>query len=183
MIDPNDPGTLDLIEACSQPLDGAERQRKLRRDRKAAGLKPMYVGAAERELLETLRKLRQNPAPGTPEGKLSEAHALAEHYRQQREGLQTENQRLIGCLAELQQLAEDLGGPPMKMEKDPLSPRELRRQIEALEQENALLESERNKAYAAIKTWENRLRAAGQSTDYRPLPGELGGVTVTPGKV
>lgn len=172
MIDPNDPGTLDLIEACSQPLDGAGRQRKLRRDRKAAGLKEMYVSAAERELLETLRKLRQNSAPGTPEGKLSEAHALAEHYRQQRDGSQNENLRLIGCLAELQQLAEDLGGPPMKMEKDPASPRDLRRRIETLEQENQLLETERNKAHAAIKTWEDRLRAAGLSTDYRRQHGE-----------
>lgn len=56
---------------------------------------------------------------------------------------------------------------------------ELRRQVAALERENALLESERNKAYKAIGTWENRLRAAGQSTDYRPLPGEQGHVTVT----
>lgn len=56
---------------------------------------------------------------------------------------------------------------------------ELRRQVAALERENALLESERNKAHKAIGTWENRLRAAGQSTDYRPLPGEQGHVTVT----
>lgn len=58
----------------------------------------------------------------------------------------------------------------------------LRRQVEALERENALLESERNKAHAAIGTWEQRLRAAGQSTDYRALPGEPGHVTVTPDK-
>lgn len=44
--------------------------------------------------------------------------------------------------------------------------------IYALQKEKALLESERNKAHEAIKTWENRLRAAGQSTDYRPQPGE-----------
>lgn len=55
----------------------------------------------------------------------------------------------------------------------------LRRQVDALERENALLESERNKAHAAIGTWEQRLRAAGQSTDYRALPGEPGHVTVT----
>lgn len=172
MIDPNDTSTLDLVEVCSQPLDNAERQRRLRRDRKAAGLKEMYVSAEERQLLEKLRELRQAGAPGTPDGKLSEAHALAEHYRQQREALQVENQRLVGCLAELQQLAEELGGPPMKMEKDPVSPSDLRRRIEALEQENRLLESERNKAHAAIKTWEDRLRAAGCSTDYRRQPGE-----------
>lgn len=182
MIDPNDPGTLDLVEACSRPLSVAERQRKLRRERRDAGLKEMYVSTGERELLETLREQRKEGTPGTADGKLFEAHALAEHYRQQREGLQVENQRLIGCLAELQQLAEELGGPAMKMEKAPDSQRELRRQIEALERENALLESERNNAHQAIKTWEDRLRAAGLSTDYRPLPGEQGGVTVTPGK-
>ena len=56
---------------------------------------------------------------------------------------------------------------------------ELRRQVADLQRENAQLESERNKAHKAIKTWEDRLRAAGQSTDYRPLPGEAGHVTVT----
>lgn len=48
----------------------------------------------------------------------------------------------------------------------------LRRQVEALERENALLESERNKAHEAIGTWEKRLRTAGLSTDYRRQPGE-----------
>lgn len=52
-------------------------------------------------------------------------------------------------------------------------------EIYALKRENAQLESERNKAHKAIGTWENRLRAAGQSTDYRALPGEPGHVTVT----
>ena len=46
------------------------------------------------------------------------------------------------------------------------------KKIAALKAENALLESERNKAHSAISTWEQRLRAAGVSTDYRKLPGE-----------
>ncbi|MBX7274414.1 hypothetical protein K2E95_00165 [Pseudomonas sp. ERGC3:01] len=46
------------------------------------------------------------------------------------------------------------------------------KKIAALQKENALLESERNKAHSAIKTWEDRLRAAGVSTDYRKQPGE-----------
>lgn len=50
--------------------------------------------------------------------------------------------------------------------------RELRTEVETLKRDNELLESERNKAYAAISTWEQRLRAAGVSTDYRKLPGE-----------
>lgn len=49
---------------------------------------------------------------------------------------------------------------------------ELRRQLASLQQENALLEAERNKAHAAISTWENRLRNAGLSTDYRRQAGE-----------
>lgn len=49
---------------------------------------------------------------------------------------------------------------------------DLRRQVGDLERENALLESERNKAHGAIRTWEDRLRNAGLSTDYRPQTGE-----------
>jgi hypothetical protein len=48
----------------------------------------------------------------------------------------------------------------------------LRVKVAALERENLLLESERNQAFGAIKTWENRLRNAGLSTDYRAQPGE-----------
>lgn len=44
--------------------------------------------------------------------------------------------------------------------------------VAALERENLLLESERNQAFGAIKTWENRLRNAGLSTDYRAQSGE-----------
>lgn len=43
----------------------------------------------------------------------------------------------------------------------------LRVKVAALERDNLLLESERNKAFGAIATWENRLRNAGLSTDYR----------------
>ena len=49
---------------------------------------------------------------------------------------------------------------------------ELRRKVAALEQDNTLLENERNKAHAAIRTWEDRLRNAGLSTDYRRQSGE-----------
>lgn len=86
----------------------------------------------------------------------------------------------------LQAIAAEVSGTPAPIEAAAPGPvakvdevAELRRQVAALERENALLESERNKAHAAIGTWENRLRAAGQSTDYRPLPGEQGHVTVT----
>jgi len=49
---------------------------------------------------------------------------------------------------------------------------ELARRIETLEQEQALLETERNKAFAASRTLTERLRRAGLPTDYRPQPGE-----------
>lgn len=59
MIDPNDPGTLDLIEACQRPLTNAERQRNLRlRRRKLSveqGLKPLLLDESERQLIEQLR--------------------------------------------------------------------------------------------------------------------------------
>lgn len=67
---------------------------------------------------------------------------------------------------------------PEYMERIPVAPAnvdeaaELRRQIASLQQENALLEGERNKALGAIRTWEDRLRKAGLSTDYRAQPGE-----------
>lgn len=48
----------------------------------------------------------------------------------------------------------------------------LRLKVAALERDSLLLESERNKAFGAISTWENRLRNAGLSADYRKQPGE-----------
>lgn len=44
--------------------------------------------------------------------------------------------------------------------------------LAALEKENALLESERNGALAALKVYVARLEKAGLSTDYRRQPGE-----------
>lgn len=67
---------------------------------------------------------------------------------------------------------------PEYMERIPrkLSPAderaELARRVDYLEKEQALLESERNKAFAANRTLTERLRRAGLPTDYRPQPGE-----------
>ncbi|MFJ7111267.1 KlcB family protein [Pseudomonas sp. NPDC098740] len=68
-------------------------------------------------------------------------------------------------------------GAPEYMERIPAAAKvdeaaELRRQVTDLQRENALLESERNKAHKAIKTWEGRLKAAGLPTDYRKQSGE-----------
>lgn len=49
---------------------------------------------------------------------------------------------------------------------------ELARRVDCLEKEQALLEAERNKAFAANRTLTERLRRAGLPTDYRPQPGE-----------
>ena len=49
---------------------------------------------------------------------------------------------------------------------------ELARRVDYLEKEQALLEAERNKAFAANRTLTERLRRAGLPTDYRPQPGE-----------
>lgn len=50
MIDPLDPGTFEL-RLPAQPLSNTERQRRLRQERNKAGIKPVYVSPAERELL------------------------------------------------------------------------------------------------------------------------------------
>ena len=77
--------------------------------------------------------------------------------------------------AALNEIAAEVGAPvavPSELNKTALEGDALRLKVAALERENKLLESERNKAHSAIKTWEDRLRAAGLSTDYRKQPGE-----------
>ena len=90
--------------------------------------------------------------------------------RDQLAAARVENQRLKSALHEI---AAEVGGGAVAPVPDRASElAELRRRIEALEKENTLLESERNKALGAIRTWEDRLRNAGLSTDYRRQPGE-----------
>ncbi|MEZ0197340.1 hypothetical protein AB9U01_25135 [Pseudomonas qingdaonensis] len=55
---------------------------------------------------------------------LAEVEAWGEHYRRQRDGKQAEIENLLGVVGELQQLAEELGGPPMKMARRPTPPPE-----------------------------------------------------------
>ncbi|AGN33493.1 KlcB family protein (plasmid) [Pseudomonas fluorescens A506] len=77
--------------------------------------------------------------------------------------------------AALNEIAAEVGAPvaaQRELNKSPVELDALRLKVAALERENELLESERNKAHGAIKTWEDRLRAAGLSTDYRKQPGE-----------
>jgi hypothetical protein len=59
MQDPNDPGTLDLVEACKRPLTGAERQKR-RRERLArerADGRRIPLGDVTLAELQTLKAL------------------------------------------------------------------------------------------------------------------------------
>lgn len=51
MIDPNDPGTLDLVAACEEPLSGAERARRHRLKKKQQGVKAISLTHTERCVL------------------------------------------------------------------------------------------------------------------------------------
>lgn len=51
MIDPNDPGTLDLVAACEEPMSGAERARRHRLKKKQAGIKDISLTHTERCVL------------------------------------------------------------------------------------------------------------------------------------
>lgn len=55
MIDPNDPGTFDLVAACEAPLSGADRARRHRAKRKrlkeTCGLKEVALLASDRQAL------------------------------------------------------------------------------------------------------------------------------------
>lgn len=175
MIDPNDPGTMDLVAACEEPLSGAERARRHRLKKKQAGVKDISLTQNDRMVLSlgllAHEDLFHRPAdwevskkPGFdallaklwPEG--DSGRYLAEPERSERRPtafLRDELERQRGMVQRLEQCNQDL-----------------RRQVEALERENAQLESERNKAHGAIQLWEQRLRNAGLSTDYRAQPGE-----------
>ena len=67
MQDPNDPGTLDLVEACKRPLTGAERQKrrreKLRKLKEAEGLKPVLLTERERAILQAALALDHESRP------------------------------------------------------------------------------------------------------------------------
>jgi hypothetical protein len=196
MIDPNDPGTLDLVAACEEPLSGAERARRHRLKKKQAGVKEISLTHTERCVLslgvlahEDLDHRQANwetsKKPGFdallrklwPEGDngryLAEpnrsTYRPAAFLRNQLADARTENQRLKSALNEI--AAEVSGGAlapvPQASEVDAL-----RREVARLEQENRLLEAERNGSLAAIKVYVARLSNAKLSTDYRRQPGE-----------
>ena len=197
MIDPNDPGTLDLVAACEEPMSGAERARRHRLKKKQAGIKDISLTHPERCVLSlgllahedlyhrpkdwaTTKKLEFDALLKKlwPEG--DNGRYLAEPERSTRRPAgflrdqlaeaQLEVQRLKSALHEI--AAEVVGATAVPVTAPVSEVVDLRRQVASLQRENTLLESERNKAHAAIRTWEDRLRNAGLSTDYRRQPGE-----------
>jgi predicted nuclease with TOPRIM domain len=90
--------------------------------------------------------------------------------RDQLDAARVENQRLKSAL---QEIAAEVGGGVVAPVPGPASEvAELRRRIASLEQENSLLEGERNGALGAVKVYVVRLQNAGLSTDYRRQSGE-----------
>ena len=195
MIDPNDPGTLDLVAACEEPLSGAERARRCREKKKLQGVKAISLTHTDRCVLSlgllahedldhrpkdwaTTKKLEFDALLKKlwPEG--DNGRYLAEPKRSTyrptawlRDQLAREQGEKKRLREALDQIAAEVGGSPAPLvsrgEVESLAER-----LVALEKENALLEAERNKAHAAVDVYVSRLRNAGLSTDYRRQPGE-----------
>lgn len=108
-------------------------------------LEPIFRGAPWFKGAESFDKLGADPAVlGTEKHRESEHKRAWSAYNEQFE----RNARLVDQLNAIQQ------------------------ELSAVKRENAMLESERNKAHGAISLWEERLRKAGLSTDFRPQEGE-----------
>lgn len=73
---------------------------------------------------------------------------------------------------ELAAIAAELGGAPMTPAAPAVDVAALQAELARVRAECELLEQERCKAFAAIKVFEDRLRAQGLSTDCRPQPVE-----------
>lgn len=197
MIDPNDPGTLDLVEACEEPLSGAERARRHRLKKKREGVKAINLTLTDRMVLslgllahEDLdhrpKDWETSKKPGFdallkklwPEG--DNGRYLAEPERSTRRPAGFLRDQLADARLEVQRLksalheiAAEVGGAAVVPVSAPLSEVvELRRQVASLQRENTLLEDERNGALGAVKVYMARLKDAGLSTDYRRQPGE-----------
>ena len=178
MIDPNDKSTLDLVGGLTErpalhlvptppvqapplvdpdqdqsgPLDAAARQRKARAKRKelsqTQGLKAVWLTDSERALLRLALDLHEG---------LERSHGLGMVVLQKLEpGAQwfAEGQArhyMPKDLHEMQMSGVD----------------QLRTDLDAARRENVMMISERAKAFNAVAVLQDRLRAAGLSTDYR----------------
>lgn len=177
------------------PKSNAERQRALRQRRKEQQLKPVMLDDSERQMLEELRAIRAKADPiDDPRpfmltqrdrsyltsaldfyefATLKNAFGVSGDY-------QKTNLRDLYVRMSVHRVYQQATDFPPDEKRQAWSHEQMtqgsyddyKKKIAALEKENALLESERNKAHSAIALWEQRLRAAGLSTDYRQQPGE-----------
>lgn len=177
------------------PKSNAERQRALRQRRKEQQLKPVMLDESERQMLEELRAIRAKADPiDDPRpfmltqrdrsyltsaldfyefATLKNAFGVSGDY-------QKTNLRDLYVRMSVHRVYQQATDFPPDEKRQAWSHEQMtqgfyddyKKKIAALEKENALLESERNKAHSAIALWEQRLRAAGLSTDYRQQPGE-----------
>lgn len=197
MIDPNDPGTLDLVAACEEPLSGAERARRHRLKKKQEGVKAINLTRTDRMVLSlgllAHEDLDHRPKdwatskkPGFdallkklwPEG--DNGRYLAEPDRSTRrpagflrDQLAEAQLEVLRLKSALHEIAAEFGGAAAVPISAPVSEvAELRRQVASLQRENNLLEDERNGALGAVKVYVARLNNAGLSTDYHRQSGE-----------
>lgn len=189
-------GDAPQLPPAKAPMSNAARQRAFReRQRKLKeeqGMQAVLLDESERQLIYQLRDLKRKADPlddprpflltQRDRGYLTSAVDFYEYstYGKWKQDYPMRNLRdLYVRLSVHRTYAQATDFPPTEKRQAWEHEQTVKaiynnfeKKIAALEQEAALLESERNKAHAAIKTWEDRLRAAGLSTDYRRLPGE-----------
>lgn len=172
--------------------DFRERQRRLKAEQ---GVKPVMLDESERQMLEELRaiKAKANPLDDPRPFMLTQrdrsylTSALDFYeFATLKNGFgvsgdyQKANLRDLYVRMSVHRVYQQATDFPPDEKRQAWSHEQMtqgfyddyKKKIAALEKENALLESERNKAHSAIALWEQRLRAAGLSTDYRQQPGE-----------
>jgi hypothetical protein len=186
---PKDPNAKKPLSNKERQKAFRERQRKLKEEQ---GMQAVLLDEEERQLIYRLRELKRkadpidDPRPFllTQRDRTYLTGALDYYefctYGKWSQEYPKQNLReLYVRLSVHRQYAQETDFPPvekrMAWEHEQITKGiwdGLKKQIADLEQEKNLLESERNKAHKAIGTWENRLRNAGLSTDYRAQPGE-----------
>ena len=189
-------GDVEKGPAEKVPMSNADRQRAFRQRQRELkeqkGMQSLLLGESERQVIEQLRAVKQADDPNadprafvlTQRDRTYLTSALdfyefAAYRGPSNEYLKTNLRDLYVRLSVHKTYGQKTDFPPDEKRQAWSHEQthkavyaQFERQIAALKKENALLESERNKAHNAIKTWEDRLRAAGVWTDYRKLPGE-----------
>lgn len=141
---PKDPNAKVPMSNKERQKAFRERQRRLKEEQ---GMQAVLLDESERQLIYQWREQKR---------------VLGRDYQA---GVVVPQVTLAGMNTELERLRDVV----QRMESDHTG---ISAELYALQRECKLLEGERNKAHKAIGTWENRLRNAGLSTDYRAQPGE-----------